>query len=110
MIHSGGFMQMSRRIVMAVGLSLVLVAPQSFAAQETGKVSVVDSGKIIMRLTDLQNDHTSLRVGFVGVSKKRTFVSLFTADSISLIFVDSTKVVRTLNLVIRSEKRPTVPP
>ena len=45
-------MNVCRRIIMAVALSLVLVAPQSFAAQESGKVGVVDSGKILQQLPE----------------------------------------------------------
>jgi outer membrane protein len=61
MIHSGRFMKMSRRIIMAAFLSLVLVAPQSFAAQEAGKVSVVDSGKILQQLPETKQAEATLQ-------------------------------------------------
>ncbi len=54
-------MNMSRRIVMAVGLSMVLVTPQSFAAQESGKVSVVDSGKILQQLPETKQAEATLQ-------------------------------------------------
>ncbi len=54
-------MNMSRRIVMAIGLSMVLVAPQSFAAQESGKVSVVDSGKILQQLPETKQAEATLQ-------------------------------------------------
>ncbi len=61
MTHSRGFMNMSRRIIMAVVLGLLLVAPQSFAAQITERVGVVDSGKILQLLPDTKQADTALR-------------------------------------------------
>jgi outer membrane protein len=55
-------MKMTHRIIMAVGLSLVLGAPQSFAAQEAGKVSVVDSGKILQQLPETKQAEATLQV------------------------------------------------
>ncbi|MCX6178368.1 MAG: OmpH family outer membrane protein [Chlorobiales bacterium] len=53
---------MSRRIIMAVVLSLVLVAPQSFAAaQESGKVGVVDTGKILQQLPETKQAESTLQ-------------------------------------------------
>ena len=61
MTHSKVFMNMSRRIIMAVALSLVLAAPQSFAAQEAGKISVVDSGKILQQLPETKPAEVTLQ-------------------------------------------------
>ena len=70
MTHSGGFMNMSRRIVMAVGLSMVLVAPQSFAAQEASKVGVVDSGKILQLLPETKQAEASLQSAAAPLQKE----------------------------------------
>ncbi len=70
MIYSGKFMKMSRRIIMAVVLSVVLVAPQSFAAQEAGKVSVVDSGKILQQLPETKQAETALQAVAVPFQKE----------------------------------------
>jgi outer membrane protein len=70
MTHSGGFMKMSRRIVMAVGLSLVLVAPQSFAAQEAGRVSVVDSGMILQKLPETKQAEVTLQATAAPLQKE----------------------------------------
>ena len=70
MTHSGGFMKMSRRIIMAVGLSLELGAPQSFAAQETGKVSVVDSGKILQQLPETKQAEATLQATAAPLQKE----------------------------------------
>ncbi len=70
MTHSGGFMNMSRRIVMAVGLSMVLFAPQSFAAQEAGKVSVVDSGKILQQLPETKQAEATLQATAAPLQKE----------------------------------------
>lgn len=69
MIHSGSFMKM-RRIIMAVALSLVLIAPQSFAAQETGKVSVVDSGKILQQLPETKQADVALQATAAPLQKE----------------------------------------
>ena len=61
---------MSRRIIMAVALSLVLVAPRSFAAQETGKVGVVDSGKIFQQLPEAKQAETSLQAAAGPLQKE----------------------------------------
>ncbi len=61
MKHSRRFMTMSRRIIMAVALSLVLVAPRSFAAQDSGKVGVVDSGKILQQLPETKQAEATLQ-------------------------------------------------
>lgn len=64
-------MKMSRRIVMAVGLSMVLVAPPpSFAAQETGKVSVVDSGKILQQLPETKQADLTLQTTAAPLQKE----------------------------------------
>ncbi|NTV06281.1 MAG: OmpH family outer membrane protein [Chlorobiaceae bacterium] len=70
MINSRGFMKMSRRIIMAVGLSVVLGAPQSFAAQDTGKVSVVDSGKILQQLPETKQAEASLQATVTPLQKE----------------------------------------
>ena len=70
MKHSKRFMTMSRRIIMAVALSLVLVAPRSFAAQETGKVGVVDSGKIFQQLPEAKQAETSLQAAAGPLQKE----------------------------------------
>jgi outer membrane protein len=62
MNHSKRFITMSRRIIMAVVLSLVLVAPQSFAATpESGKVGVVDTGKILQLLPETKQAESTLQ-------------------------------------------------
>ena len=61
MNHSGGVMNLFRRIIMAVFLSMVLIAPQSFAAQGAGKVGVVDSGKILQQLPDTKQADAALQ-------------------------------------------------
>ncbi|TLU51195.1 MAG: OmpH family outer membrane protein [Chlorobium sp.] len=61
MNHLKRFMPISRRIIMAVVLSLVLVMPQAFAAQESGKVGVVDSGKILQQLPETKQAETTLQ-------------------------------------------------
>ena len=63
-------MNMSRRIVMAVGLSMVLVAPQSFAAQEASKVGVVDSGKILQLLPETKQAEASLQSAAAPLQKE----------------------------------------
>ena len=55
-------MNMPRRIIVAAALSLVLVAPQSFAATQDGtKVSVVDSGKILQLLPETKQAEAALQ-------------------------------------------------
>ncbi len=63
-------MNMSRRIVMAVGLSMMLVAPQSFAAQESSKVSVVDSGKILQQLPETKQAEATLQATAAPLQKE----------------------------------------
>jgi outer membrane protein len=70
MKHSTRFMTMSRRIIMAVALSLVLVAPRSFAAQESGKVGVVDSGKILQQLPETKQAETTLQTTATPLQKE----------------------------------------
>ncbi len=70
MKHSTRFMTMSRRIIMAVALSLVLFAPRSFAAQESGKVGVVDSGKIFQLLPEAKQAETSLQAAAGPLQKE----------------------------------------
>jgi len=61
---------MSRRIVTGVGLSLMLVAPQSFAAQESSKVSVVDSGKILQQLPETKQAEATLQATAAPLQKE----------------------------------------
>ncbi|MBV5302934.1 MAG: OmpH family outer membrane protein [Chlorobium sp.] len=62
MSHLKGFMNISRRIIMAAALGLVLVTPQSFAVTQVGtKVSVVDSGKILQQLPETKQAEESLQ-------------------------------------------------
>jgi len=70
MTHPRSFMSISRRIIMAVVLSLVLVAPQSFAAQESAKVSVVDSGKILQQLPEAKQAETALQATATPLQKE----------------------------------------
>ncbi len=70
MTHSKGFLNISRRIIMAVALSLVLAAPQSFAAQEAGKVSVVDSGKILQQLPETKQAEVTLQATVAPLQKE----------------------------------------
>ncbi len=61
MTHSRKFMKMSRRIIMAVILGLILVAPPSFAAQEVGKVGVVEFSKIWQQLPETKQAQLTLQ-------------------------------------------------
>ena len=61
MNHSGGVTSVIRRIMMAVVLSLLSFAPQSYAAQGAGKVGVVDSGKILQQLPDSKQAETTMQ-------------------------------------------------
>jgi outer membrane protein len=70
MINSRGFMKMSRRIIMAVGLSMMMVAPQSFAAQDAGKVSVVDSGKILQQLPETKQAEATMQATAAPLQKE----------------------------------------
>jgi len=70
MNHSQRFMNVCRRIIMAVALSLVLVAPQSFAAQESGKVGVVDSGKIFQQLPEAKQAESTLQAAAGPLQKE----------------------------------------
>ena len=70
MNHSKRFITVSRRIIMAVVLSLVLVAPQTFAAQESGKVGVVDSGKILQQLPETKQAESSLQTTAAPLQKE----------------------------------------
>ena len=63
-------MNVCRRIIMAVALSLVLVAPQSFAAQESGKVGVVDSGKILQQLPETKQAEATLQATAAPLQKE----------------------------------------
>ncbi len=69
MNHSKVF-NLSRRIIMAVALSLVLAAPQSFAAQEAGKISVVDSGKILQQLPETKQAESTLQATVAPLQKE----------------------------------------
>jgi outer membrane protein len=84
MTHSGGFMKMSRRIVMAVALSLVFVTPQSFAAQEAGKVSVVDSGKILQQLPETKQADITLKATAAPLQKELDRMNLDYQKSITV--------------------------
>ena len=70
MTHSKSFLNMSRRIIMAVALSLVVAAPQSFAAQEAAKVSVVDSGKILQQLPETKQAEATLQTTVAPLQKE----------------------------------------
>jgi len=62
MIHSKELVNISRRIIMTTALSLVLIAPQSFAVTQGGtKVSVVDSGKILQQLPETKQAEAALQ-------------------------------------------------
>lgn len=53
---------MSRRVMVTAALSLVMVAPQSFAVTTGGtKVSVVDSGKILQQLPETKQAEAALQ-------------------------------------------------
>jgi len=55
---------------MAVGLGIMMTAPQAFAAQETGKVSVVDSGKILQMLPETKQAETTLQTTALPLQKE----------------------------------------
>jgi outer membrane protein len=61
MNYSTRFVNASRRAAMAVALSFVLAAPQTFAAQSPEKVGVVDSGKILERLPETKQAEASMK-------------------------------------------------
>jgi outer membrane protein len=65
MNYSKRFVNASRRAAMAVVLGFVLAAPQTYAAQSTEKVGVVDSGKILERLPETKQAEASMKA-FVG--------------------------------------------
>jgi len=70
MNHSERFMNLSRRIVTAIFLSLVLIAPPSFAAQESVKVGVVDTGKILQLLPETKQAETTLQATAAPLQKE----------------------------------------
>ena len=70
MNHSDRFMNLSRRIFMAVILSLVLIAPPSFAAQESEKVGVVDTGKILQLLPETKQAEITLQATAAPLQKE----------------------------------------
>jgi len=70
MTHSVKFVNMSRRIVMAVGLSMLLVAPQSFAVQGASKVGVVDTEIILQKLPETKTVETSIQAALAPLQKE----------------------------------------
>ncbi|NTU96424.1 MAG: OmpH family outer membrane protein [Chlorobiaceae bacterium] len=65
MNYSKRFVNASRRTAMALAMSFVLAAPQTFAAQSSEKVGVVDSGKILERLPETKQAEAGMKA-FVG--------------------------------------------
>jgi outer membrane protein len=71
MNHSRGFINVSRRVILAVALCLVLVAPSSMAAtQDAGKVGVVDFGKIIQQMPETKQAEASLQATTAPLQKE----------------------------------------
>jgi len=71
MNHSGGFINISRRIIFTAALSLMLVAPSPVnAAQESGKVGVVDFGKLIQQLPETKTAETTLQATVAPIEKE----------------------------------------
>ena len=71
MNHSGGFINVSRRVILAVALSLLLIAPPSMAAtQDAGKVGVVDYGKIIQQMPETKQAETTLQATAAPLQKE----------------------------------------
>jgi outer membrane protein len=100
MNHSRVFMNMSRRIIMAVALSLVLAAPQSFAAQEAGKVSVVDSGKILQELPETKQAEVTLQATAAPFQKELERMKMDYQKSIA----DYRKKAGSLTKAVREQK------
>ncbi|NTW68347.1 MAG: OmpH family outer membrane protein [Chlorobiaceae bacterium] len=71
MNHSGGFISVSRRVILSAALSVMLFAPLSAeAAQETGKVGVVDFGKLIQQLPETKVAETTLQATAAPLQKE----------------------------------------
>ncbi|MEI6756416.1 MAG: OmpH family outer membrane protein [Chlorobium sp.] len=71
MNHSREFIAFSRRVVMAVTVSLLLGSPLSFAAQQdSGKVGVVDFPKIQQMLPETKQAASTLQATVAPIQKE----------------------------------------
>jgi outer membrane protein len=71
MNHTGGLINISRKVFLAAALSLLLVAPSTFAAtSEGGKIGVVDFGKIIQQLPETKQAETTLQATAAPLQKE----------------------------------------
>lgn len=81
--HSGKYRGFSCRIIMAVVLSLVLFASPSFAAQDAGKVGIVDSGKILRLMPETKQAETTLQATVAPLRKELERMNLDLKKSIA---------------------------
>lgn len=70
MKNSSSFFAVSRRIATGVLLSVTLAAPQAFALDTTGKIGVIDSGKILQQLADTKQAETALQAAATPMQKE----------------------------------------
>jgi outer membrane protein len=83
MNHSRKFMTVSRRIVMAVGLGLLLVSPSAFAVQGVDRVGIVDSGKILQLMPETKRAETTLQTAAIPLRKELERLNLDLKNSIA---------------------------
>uniref|UniRef100_Q3AQM1 Outer membrane protein OmpH n=1 Tax=Chlorobium chlorochromatii (strain CaD3) TaxID=340177 RepID=Q3AQM1_CHLCH len=69
-MKTSSFFAVSRRIATGVMLSLTLAAPQAFAAQESGKIGVIDSAKILQQLADTKQAESALQAAAAPMQKE----------------------------------------
>ncbi len=65
-------MRMTRRVFMAIALSLVVAAPSTFAAGEADKVAVVDFAKIFQQMPETKQAQATMQVAAAPVQKEIT--------------------------------------
>lgn len=70
MNHSEKIITMSRRVVIAVALSLGLATTPSFAAGDPGKIGVVDYGKIFNQLPDTKQAQATMQATTEPIQKE----------------------------------------
>ena len=83
MNHPREYMTVSRRIVMAAALGLLLVSPPAFAAQGAERVGIVDSGKILQKMPETRQAETTLQATAVPLRKELDRMNLDLKNSIA---------------------------